>query len=198
MNIYALLGLSACGKTEISNFLQGKDISLPIKEDIKNRIKGKELTVFTTSTSRPIRKGEIDKVHYYFFDKNEFKKKIDNGEFIEFAQVYNNYYGLLKSEVEKKLQGNQDICVVMDPQGVETLKQHFGDKITTIFIDVSYENMKKRMKINREEEEEVIKNRLKDLEYFFEYRKKCDYVLDGNSDINIVLNNMLNIIDSKE
>ena len=83
----------------------------------------------------------------------------------------------------------------MDPKGVETIKKIYKDHIVSIFIDISFDNIKKRMKINRNQKEADIKERLDDLKYFFEYRDKCDYILNGNDNINIVIDEVLDIIE---
>lgn len=196
MTIFTLTGLSASGKTVLADFLSGRDIELKVNENNKKRLKKiGNLDRCITSTTRNPSLGEINHLDYHFYTKEEFTTKINNGEFIEYAEVYKNLYGLTKKEVETKIQNNKSIVLVMDPKGVETIKKIYKDHVVRIFIDISFDNIKKRMKINRKQEETAIKERLKDLNYFFEYRNTCDYILNGNDDINIVIDAVLDIIE---
>lgn len=196
MAIFTLTGLSASGKTVLANFLSGRDVELMINEKNRKRLKKiGNLNRCITSTTRNPRPGEVNHLDYHFYNKEEFITKINNDEFIEYAEVYKNLYGLTKEEVEIKMHNNKSIVLVMDPKGVETIKKLYKDHVVSIFIDISFDNIKKRMKINRNQKEADIKERLDDLKYFFEYRDKCDYILNGNDDINIVIDEVLDIIE---
>lgn len=76
-----------------------------------------------TATTRKKRPREVDGVDYYFLSKAEFVRKIKAGEFLEYAEVYGNYYGVLKSEVQAALQAGKDVILKVDVQGAATLKK---------------------------------------------------------------------------
>ncbi|MEC8279776.1 MAG: guanylate kinase [Verrucomicrobiota bacterium] len=93
-----------------------------------------------TSTTREPRRGEIDTVDYYFFDHDTFQAKIDAGAFYEYAQVHNQLYGTLKSEVQGKLANGIDLLLNIDVQGAAQMRDTAQNdpllkgKVITIFI----------------------------------------------------------------
>ncbi|MEC8219947.1 MAG: guanylate kinase [Verrucomicrobiota bacterium] len=93
-----------------------------------------------TSTTRKPRRGEIDTVDYYFFDHDTFQAKIDAGAFYEYAQVHNQLYGTLKSEVQGKLANGIDLLLNIDVQGAAQMRDTAQNdpllkgKVITIFI----------------------------------------------------------------
>ena len=93
-----------------------------------------------TSTTREPRRGEIDTVDYYFFDHDTFQAKIDAGAFYEYAQVHNQLYGTLKSEVQGKLAIGIDLLLNIDVQGAAQMRETAQNdpllkgKVVTIFI----------------------------------------------------------------
>jgi guanylate kinase len=93
-----------------------------------------------TSTTREPRRGEIDTVDYYFFDHDTFQAKIDAGAFYEYAQVHNQLYGTLKSEVQGKLAIGIDLLLNIDVQGAAQMRETAQNdpllkgKVITIFI----------------------------------------------------------------
>lgn len=96
--------------------------------------KRNDLRYSVSSTTRPPRGTEQDGVHYYFLSSQEFEKKIERHEFLEWAQVLQNYYGTEKREIEKiQKQGNFPILDI-DVQGALQLKEKFPKQVITIFI----------------------------------------------------------------
>ena len=81
------------------------------------------LFVSTSHTTRAIRAGEIDGVHYHFTAKEQFVDMIGKGEFLEHAEVFGNYYGTALSTVENTLRQDQDIILEIDWQGAENAHQ---------------------------------------------------------------------------
>ena len=185
--IYVFVGPSASGKTEVSKFFQGQKINFNIDEDLmKNHV---VLPKNITSTTRVPRGGEKHGVDYYFLLPKVFVKKIDNNEFAEYAEVFGKFYGLEKKELEKHLNS----ILVYDPQGVETLKKS-TQNIVSIYFDISAEVSLERM-IDRKDNSSDIEKRMKDLQYFLDYKDKCDHVVDCNRDINLVIKDINNIIE---
>ena len=93
-----------------------------------------------TATTRTPRRGEADTIDYYFFDHDTFQAKIDAGAFYEYAQVHNQLYGTLKSEVKGKLATGIDLLLNIDVQGAAQMRETaqndplLRDKVVTIFI----------------------------------------------------------------
>lgn len=87
-----------------------------------------------SSTTRQKREGEIEGVHYNFLSKEEFEKGIAKGEFLEWAQVHNNYYGTSKEQVLRALEEDKLVIFDIDVQGQVNIKKAFPNHTTSIFI----------------------------------------------------------------
>ena len=97
------------------------------KDAILVRMKEWGLSYFfaVTATSRQQRPGEIDGIDYQFIEKDRFEEMIENGDFLEWANVYGNLYGVPKTTVEKAMKEGKDAIVKVDIQGAATLKRLF-------------------------------------------------------------------------
>lgn len=91
------------------------------------REKYKDLAFSISCTTRSPRPGEIDGVHYYFISREEFEKRIKQGLFIEYAKVFDNYYGTLRSEVLDRAQQGIDVFLDIDVQGAMQIKEKLPD-----------------------------------------------------------------------
>lgn len=127
---------SGAGKSTIVRHLIGK-------EDL-------QLEFSVSACTRAIREGEKEGSDYYFMTVDTFKAKIDEGEFIEWEEVYkNSYYGTLNSEVNRIWQADRNILFDVDVMGALTLKERFGPQAMSLFImppslDVLRERLEKR------------------------------------------------------
>lgn len=121
-----------------------------------------ELEFSVSACSRPIRKGETHGVDYYFFSVEEFKKKIAAYEFVEWEEVYkNNFYGTLKTEIERIWKKGKHIIFDMDVVGGLNLKKQFGDLALSIFImPPSIAHLETRLKSRETETPESIRRRI--------------------------------------
>ena len=106
----------------------GKDALL---DQLKSRDPNRTYPI--TATTRAPRPGEVDGVHYHYYSDDRFKEMIDHGELLEYAQVYDHYYGVPKSELSKGIVNGQDVIVKVDIQGAATIKRLIPQAIT-IFI----------------------------------------------------------------
>jgi guanylate kinase len=127
-----------------------------------------------STTTRKARSGEKHGVHYFFESVENFKKRIDNDEFLEWALVHSNYYGTSKAFVTEKISQGIDIIFDIDVQGADSFKSFFGEKAHIIFIEPpSLECLKERL-INRATDPiEVINERISNAEK--ELLRKDDY-----------------------
>ena len=129
-NIYVLSGPSGVGKSTIAKkLLAGID-------NLKKTIS------YTTRTKRT---DEVDGEDYHFIDEIEFKRKIDNQEFIEWVQIYNNYYGTTFSSIKKML-SKSDLLMVIDMIGAKNIKNyHPENSVLTYILPPSLEELKNRL-----------------------------------------------------
>lgn len=117
------------------------------------------ITASISCTTRPPRVGEVSGVHYDFLSKAEFEKKIEQAEFLEYVQLYGNYYGTLKQTVTQQLEAGKHVILTIDTQGALKLK----GKEQGIFIFLqppSLVELRKRLTYRQTEPEEVIEKRL--------------------------------------
>lgn len=136
---------------------------------------------FSISASTRDKRGrtEQDGKDYYFLTPEEFKKKIDNDEFIEWEEVYEgNFYGTLKSEIERLWSEGKNVIFDVDVKGGLSLKKYFGDKALAVFVKVpSIEILKERLKDRGTESEENISRRLFKAKFEMGFENKFDVVL---------------------
>ena len=145
--VYILSAPSGTGKTTVGNLLLKK---IPFLERV------------ITATTRKPRDGEIHGKDYYFLEEQTFKRKIEEGFFLEWAKVYRYYYGTPKSEVERITSQGKDALLIIDVQGAFQVKKLLPNAITIFLLPPSLEELKKRL-LQRGE---------KELDERFEWAKK--------------------------
>ena len=129
-------------------------------------------------TTRSPRDGEKDGVHYFFINENEFIKKRDNGDFLEWAKVHSNYYGTAKDWVEKKIEQGYDLLFDLDVQGVDSFKKKFGDQAGAIFIaPPSLDVLKERLLARGTDTKEVVDIRLANAKQELKRKNSFDYLI---------------------
>lgn len=124
--------------------------------------KNPDMCLSISYTSRPIRKGEVNGVDYYFVTQEEFERKIENGDFLEYAEVhYGKYYGTPRKETEELLASGKDVILEIDVQGAEQVKKMFPETVLIFIMAPSMEEVKKRIKARGAENNEQIISRFK-------------------------------------
>jgi guanylate kinase len=140
---------------------------------------------FSISASTRDKRGRTEQhgKDYYFLSPQEFKKKIDNKEFIEWEEVYEgNFYGTLKSEIERLWRENKNVIFDVDVKGGISLKEYFGDKALAIFVKVpSMEILKERLRDRGTESEESLSRRLFKAKFEMSFENRFDKVLVNES-----------------
>ena len=136
---------------------------------------------FSISASTRDKRGrtEAHGKDYYFLTPEEFKKKIDSNEFVEWEEVYEgNFYGTLKSEIDRIWKNGKNVIFDVDVKGGINLKNYFGDKALAIFVKVpSMEVLKERLHDRGTESEESLSRRLFKANFEMTFQDKFDKVL---------------------
>lgn len=129
-----------------------------------------------SATSRAPRGQERHGCEYYFLSPEEFKKKVDNGEFVEWEEVYKGTcYGTLVSEVERVTDSGNNLIMDIDVKGALNVKKLYGEKAIAIFImPPSIEELEKRLRDRCTENEESIRKRLDKAEFEISLSDKFD------------------------
>lgn len=149
-----------------------------------------------SSTTRAPRRGETEGVNYYFINKDEFKKGIDAGEFLEWAFVHGNYYGTSLKPVLNALKEGKIAIFDIDVQGFNIAKSKFAENITSVFITTASKNeLKSRLQNRGTDSAQTIEKRLinavGEMEHILEY----DYFLI-NDDLQNCYENLRGILRS--
>src|SRR6187402_2193988 len=136
---------------------------------------------FSISASTRDRRGRTEEngKDYYFLSPEEFKKKIDTDEFIEWEEVYaGNFYGTLKSEIDRIWKSGKDVIFDVDVKGGLNLKRYFGDKALSVFVKVpSLEVLEARLSDRGTESPESLSRRLFKAKFEMSFQNKFDTVL---------------------
>ena len=132
-----------------------------------------------SATSRGKRGVEVDGKDYHFITLEDFKEHIDNGEFVEWEEVYqNNFYGTLKSEVERIWADGKHAIFDIDVIGGLRIKRKFPEQTLAVFVQPpSIEEMEKRLRNRQTDTEEKIQERVAKAEREFKFSKDFDVIL---------------------
>jgi guanylate kinase len=131
-----------------------------------------------STTTRPMRPGEKDGVDYFFVTKEEFLKDIDEGYFLEWAEVHGNFYGTSKRQIDKALSEGKIVFLDIDVQGHENVRKAYPNITTSVFVTTKNEKILiERLKKRGTETEESLKIRL--INAYNEMKKidEYDYLL---------------------
>ena len=135
-----------------------------------------------TATTRPKRPGEKDGVDYHFLSEDKFRQMIKTNQFLEWAKVYGNYYGVPKREIEEALRQGQDTIVKVDVQGAATIKQILPDAVFIFLMAPSTEELANRLKQRHGLHSEDLDLRLSKAREEIESLPLFDYVVVSHTD----------------
>ena len=154
---------SGAGKTTITKKIQQKY---------------QEFKISVSHTTRKPRPNEIEGIDYFFISIDEFKKKIKNNEFYEFAKIFDNYYGTSKSSINNLLKQKNDILFDIDWQGTQQLSKFKELKFIKIFILPPNKNeLGKRLMQRNQDQKETVTKRLKSYNDDIIHWSDYDYVI---------------------
>lgn len=159
------------------------------KDTICNKLleRYKEMHLSISMTTRGIRENEKEGVNYYYVTEEVFKENIENDNFLEYACVYDKYYGTPKSEVVERLNKGYDVVLVIDIEGALKIKEKFKDAIFIFIMPPDMKTLMKRIVArNRDTKEKMISRFKEDYKLINQY-SKYNYVV-VNDDIEDAVN----------
>lgn len=180
--LFVISSPSGAGKTTISREVLEKD------EDISLSI---------SVTTRQKRPGEEDGVHYHFRTKEEFDRLVEEGEFLEYAKVFDNWYGTLKRPVVKGLDAGKDVLFDIDWQGTQHLKETLESDLVTVFIlPPSKKELEERLHKREQDSEEIIRSRMAKANSEISHYTEYTYIV-VNKDLETSVDKVLSILKAE-
>ena len=161
--ILILSGPSGCGKSTLLNEVY-KDIN--------------DYYFSISTTTRDPREGETHGVEYFFTTKEEFEKDIENGDFLEYANVHGNYYGTSLKPVKAALAEGKLVIFDIDVQGHELVRKQLNDDVTSVFITTpNLSELENRLNSRATDAQDVIEKRIKNAKGEIEHFRTYDYLI---------------------
>jgi guanylate kinase len=177
-SLFVIAAPSGAGKTSLVKALVERDPSLRVS---------------ISHTTRTARAHEISGHHYYFIDKVEFERLVRAGEFLEHAQVFDNYYGTGRAQVEALRTAGHDVILEIDWQGAQQVRKAQPDCRTIFILPPSRAELEARLRNRKTDSEEVIARRLRDAETDMSHYAEFDYVV-VNEDFETAVAELLSIL----
>lgn len=133
------------------------------------------VTISVSMTTRESRRGEVHGVSYYFVSKDEFEEIIENDGFLEYAKVYEHYYGTPKRKVIEDLEAGRDVILEIDIQGAMKVKESFPQGVFVFILPPSLEELRRRIEGRATDSSDVIDLRMSKAEDEIQWLEKYDY-----------------------
>jgi guanylate kinase len=179
--VFIISAPSGSGKSTLVNRLMAADKNL----------------IFSVSyTTRDPRGAEVDGQQYHFISRAEFEARIANGEFLEHAQVFDNYYGTHRGILERGRTEGRDVVLDIDVQGARQLKEKIPDAVSVFILAPSRDELAKRLRARSEDSEEVIRRRLAGAAQEIQDYRLYDYVL-VNDDVDLASERLQAIVEAE-
>jgi guanylate kinase len=144
------------------------------KEILQNNNK---IAMSVSCTTRAPRANELEGVNYYFVEKEKFQQMISEDAFLEYAEVYGNFYGTPYSGIEKKLEEGYDVILEIDIQGALKVKDRYPEGLFIFILPPSMEELKNRIKKRGSETEESFLKRFKSAFKEINYASRYNYAV---------------------
>lgn len=122
------------------------------------------LKVAVSHTTRDSRRGELDGEHYHFVSQSVFKKIKENSGFLEYAEVFGNYYGTATQSVNSQLELGNSVVLEIDWQGAQQVRKIYPDAISIFILPPSVEELEKRLRSRGQDSDEVIMGRMSEVQ----------------------------------
>lgn len=151
------------------------------------------LSFSVSATTRKKRPGEVEGKDYYYLSLDEFNKRKTNDEFIETEEVHGNFYGTLKSETEPFLKSDNNMIFDVDVKGALSIKIIYPEAVS-IFIDVPFDILLRRLKNRNTETDEEIEKRASRIKMEVDLKDRFDHIVDNSKGLSNAVHEIEKII----
>ncbi|MDG3086879.1 guanylate kinase [Vibrio hannami] len=171
--LYIVSAPSGAGKSSLINALLEKNPTYAMKVSVSH-------------TTRGMRPGEEDGVHYHFVQKEHFEELIEKGEFLEYAEVFGNYYGTSRVWIEETLNKGIDVFLDIDWQGARQIREQMPLAKSVFILPPSNGELERRLTTRGQDSEAVIAKRMSEAKSEMSHYDEYDYVI-VNDDFDVSL-----------
>lgn len=168
-NLFIVAAPSGGGKTSLVKKLV---------EDMVN------IEISVSHTTRDIRAAEQNGIDYFFVDEAEFQRMINAHAFVEYAQVFNHFYGTSVVQIKDRLRAGIDVVLDIDWQGAQQIKQLFADAVSIFIIPPSLDILKQRLINRQRDNEQVISQRMQQARDELSHYHDFDYLIVNDDFVN--------------
>ncbi len=152
-----------------------------------------------TATTRPMRRGEVDGIHYLFLGKQEFLDGIATNNFIEHALVYDNHYGVPRSPIEDGLAAGQHVIIKVDVKGAATLRRCISGATSIFLAPESMEELLDRLRSRKSDDLDVLLKRFRTASHELDRAEEFDYVVFNEANqLDRAIGQIRSIIDTEQ
>lgn len=144
-NLFVVVAPSGAGKTSLVTRLLEADDNIRLS---------------VSFTTRAPREGEVDGREYHFVDRPTFERMIADGDFLEYAEVYGNYYGTSRRWIEAEIAGDHDVLLEIDWQGAKQVRALFPDMVGIFILPPSLKELQRRLEARATDPPEAIAKRM--------------------------------------
>jgi len=162
--LYIVSAPSGAGKSSLINALLEKNPTYAMKVSVSH-------------TTRGMRPGEEDGVHYHFIEKTQFETLIEKGEFLEYAEVFGNYYGTSRVWIEETLEKGIDVFLDIDWQGARQIRQQMPAAKSIFILPPSNGELERRLTTRGQDSAEVVAKRMSEAKSEISHYNEYDYVI---------------------
>lgn len=154
-------------------------------------------TVLAVShTTRPRRPGEADGVDYFFVDRGRFESMVEDGEFLEYAEVFGNLYGTSRTEVERHLDAGRNVLLDIDWQGARKVRCRTPEVRSIFVLPPSSRELERRLRARGQDADEVIATRMQQAEDEMSHRHEYDFEV-VNDELDKAMEELRRIVSEK-
>ena len=177
-NLFVVVAPSGAGKTSLVKALLGKEPNIRLS---------------ISYTTREPREGEASGRDYHFVDRPAFEKMIAQGDFLEHANVYGNYYGTSKRWIEDQLAGDHDVLLEIDWQGAAQLKSLFPHMVGVFILPPSLAELRKRLESRGKDAPEAIERRMASAREEISHVLEFEYII-VNESFEAALSDLISVV----